>query len=42
MNGCNAMRAKFTEYLDGRLCGRKMQSIAAHLEGCLECAGEWK
>ena len=42
MNGCNAMRAKFTEYLDGRLSGREMQSVAAHLEGCRECAGEWK
>ena len=42
MNGCNAMRTKFTEYLDGRLSGREMQSVAAHLEGCRECAGEWK
>ncbi|MGO9776916.1 MAG: anti-sigma factor family protein [Terracidiphilus sp.] len=42
MNGCNAMQTKFTEYLDGRLSGREMQSVAAHLEGCPECAGEWK
>jgi hypothetical protein len=42
MNDCNATRTKFTEYLDGRLSGREMQSVAAHLEGCRECAGEWK
>ena len=42
MNGCNAMQTKFTEYLDGRLSGREMQSVAAHLESCRECAGEWK
>jgi anti-sigma factor RsiW len=42
MNGCYATRTKFTEYLDGRLSGREMQSVAAHLEGCRDCAGEWK
>ncbi len=42
MNGCGAMQAKFTEYLDGRLNGREMQRIAAHLESCRECAEEWK
>jgi anti-sigma factor RsiW len=42
MNGCNATRTKFTEYLDGRLSGREMQSVAAHLEGCRKCACEWK
>jgi anti-sigma factor RsiW len=31
----------FTEYLDDRLNGREMQRIAAHLEGCRECAREW-
>jgi anti-sigma factor RsiW len=41
MNGCNAMQAKFTEYLDGRLNGREMQRIAAHLESCRECIQEW-
>jgi negative regulator of sigma E activity len=41
-NGCNAMQAKFTEYLDGRLSGLEMQYVAAHLESCRECAGEWK
>ena len=40
MNGCSAMQARFSEYLDGRLNGREMQQIAAHLEGC-RCASEW-
>jgi len=42
MNGCSAMQAKFTEYLDGRLGGREMQRIAAHLEQCQECSSEWR
>jgi predicted anti-sigma-YlaC factor YlaD len=42
MNGCDAMREKFTDYLDGRLSGREMQAVAAHLECCRECAGAWK
>jgi hypothetical protein len=41
MNGCSTMQAKFTEYLDGRLTGLEMQSIAAHLVRCRECAAEW-
>jgi anti-sigma factor RsiW len=41
MNGCSAMQAKFSEYLDGRLTGREMQRIAAHLDRCAECATEW-
>ncbi len=41
MNGCNAMQAKFSEYLDGRLTGREMQRIATHLEHCRACAAEW-
>jgi anti-sigma factor RsiW len=41
MNGCSTVQAKFTEYLDGRLNGREMQRIAAHLDSCRECAGEW-
>jgi hypothetical protein len=41
MNGCNATQAKLTEYLDGRLGGREMQRIVAHLEECPACAGEW-
>ena len=42
MNDCNAMQTKFTEYLDGRLSGREMQRVAAHVESCRECAGDWK
>jgi hypothetical protein len=41
MNGCSAVQAKFTEYLDDRLNGREMQFIAAHLENCRECSREW-
>jgi anti-sigma factor RsiW len=42
MNGCNAMQAKFSEYLDGRLNGREMQAIASHLSGCRDCSWEWE
>ena len=41
MNGCDQVQAGFSEYLDGRLNGRAMQSIAAHLEDCRACAQEW-
>jgi len=41
MSGCNATQARFSEYLDGRLTGREMQRVAAHLERCRECAAEW-
>ena len=41
MSGCREIQARFTEYLDGRLNGREMQRIAAHLKGCRECGGEW-
>jgi len=41
MNSCGPMKAKFSEYLDGRLTGQEMQRIAAHLEGCADCANEW-
>jgi negative regulator of sigma E activity len=41
MNGCEAVQAGFTEYLDGRLNGRAMQEIAAHLEECRDCTREW-
>jgi len=42
MNGCNAMQIKLTEYLDGRLSGREMQSVAAHMEQCQACAKDWR
>lgn len=41
MSGCSAMQAKFSDYLDGRLTGREMQRIAAHLDRCPDCAREW-
>lgn len=41
MSGCKSMQAKFTEYLDGRLNGRQMQEIAAHLTVCQSCTAEW-
>jgi len=41
MNGCGAMKAKFSEYLDGRLTGEEMRRIAAHLDECADCAAEW-
>lgn len=41
MNGCSAVQERFTEYLDGRLNGREMQLIAAHLGGCRGCSQEW-
>lgn len=42
MNGCIAMQARFSEYLDGRLNGREMHTIASHLETCRECSREWE
>lgn len=42
MSECKAVQTKFSEYLDGRLNGREMQNIAAHLQDCQECASEWK
>jgi anti-sigma factor RsiW len=41
MRSCNAVQARFTEYLDGKLSGREMQLVAAHLDQCQGCAGEW-
>ncbi|MGC1423962.1 MAG: anti-sigma factor [Terracidiphilus sp.] len=42
MSSCNSIQLKFSEYLDGRLTGHEMQEIAAHLETCGDCSGEWK
>ncbi|MGB8031734.1 MAG: zf-HC2 domain-containing protein [Terracidiphilus sp.] len=42
MNGCNEVQSGLMEYLDGRLSGREMQKIDAHLQDCLECAQESK
>jgi anti-sigma factor RsiW len=41
MNSCNEVRDGLIEYLDGRLTGRAMQEIDAHLEECRDCAREW-
>lgn len=41
MNGCSEVQAQFTDYLDGRLSGRAMQEVSAHLDLCRECALEW-
>jgi len=41
IGSCSGARAKFTEYLDGRLTGREMQRVTRHLEGCVECASEF-
>ncbi|HEY2858259.1 MAG TPA: anti-sigma factor [Terracidiphilus sp.] len=41
MNGCIDFQARFSEYLDGRLTGMEMQSVAAHLRSCPECNTEW-
>jgi anti-sigma factor RsiW len=41
MSSCSSIRAKFSEYLDGRLTGREMQRIGTHLDSCCKCAGEW-
>jgi len=38
---CSGVQGRFTEYLDGRLNGKEMQRIAAHLDRCPSCAGEW-
>jgi anti-sigma factor RsiW len=42
MSGCNQIQASFNDYLDGRLNGREMQQIAAHLDACAECGREWE
>lgn len=39
---CNQIKAALTEYLDGRLTGREMQEMDAHLANCPECAREWR
>jgi anti-sigma factor RsiW len=41
MISCRAMQAKFSEYLDGRMTGREMQRVSAHLDRCKGCAQEF-
>jgi hypothetical protein len=42
MNGCSSIQNGFSEYLDGRLSGREMQEMGAHLEACADCGREWE
>ena len=42
MSSCSSMQAKMSEYLDGRMTGREMQRVAAHLDRCRSCAGEFE
>jgi anti-sigma factor RsiW len=42
MNGCNDFQARYSEYVDGRLTGVEMQSVAAHIDSCAVCASEWE
>src|ERR1700691_4626088 len=42
MSSCTALQTKLSEYLDGRMTGREMQRIAAHLDRCPGCAREWR
>lgn len=41
MSSCGSMQARFSEYLDGRMTGREMQRIAAHLDSCPACGAEF-
>lgn len=41
MSSCSSMQARFSEYLDGRMTGREMQRIAAHLDSCPTCGPEF-
>src|SRR5579863_7133149 len=41
MNGCSAIQERFSDYLDGRLTGREMQRVTAHLDQCRKCSGEF-
>ncbi|MGB6828458.1 MAG: zf-HC2 domain-containing protein [Terracidiphilus sp.] len=42
MNGCTSIQAIFNDYLDGRLSGREMQRMDAHLKACDDCGREWE
>ena len=42
MSRCSAAQAKFSEYLDGRVTGREMQRISAHIDRCADCSREWR
>lgn len=38
---CTETRKSFSGYLDGAISGREMHSVAAHLEACEGCKGEF-
>ncbi len=38
---CQTARTSFSDYLDGAVSGRQMQAIAAHLDQCEACRGEF-
>ncbi len=38
---CTEVREQFSDYLDGGVSGREMQSIAAHLGSCSECKADF-
>ncbi|HZB87633.1 MAG TPA: zf-HC2 domain-containing protein [Terracidiphilus sp.] len=42
MSNCTSMQTRFSEYLDGRLTGREMQRMTAHLDSCGACADEFR
>ncbi|MCU1322188.1 MAG: putative anti-sigma factor [Acidobacteriaceae bacterium] len=39
---CASVRAFFSAYLDGAVSGRRMQTIASHLETCTDCKSEFE
>jgi Putative zinc-finger len=39
---CTPVRAFFSAYLDGAISGRRMQTIASHLETCASCHSEFE
>jgi hypothetical protein len=41
LKNCLQVRDEFSPYLDGDMSGTAMQSMAAHLEGCGDCAVEF-
>lgn len=41
MSACETTRGQFSDYLDGLMTGKAMQQVAAHLEDCGGCAGEF-
>jgi hypothetical protein len=38
---CSKVQSSFSAYLDGAVSGKQMQSIASHLDGCVECREEF-